>query len=245
MKLVLADSKLLSDSISIISELVNEARIKITKDNLEIISMDPANVAMIVFKLLSSSFVEYELDSEKLISVNLESLKQILKRAKPSDTLTISLDEEKNKLNLTISGETTRTFSLSLIELDEKEQKVPDLKFPMNINTNTLVFDEAIEDMNIVSESVAFIVDKNKLILKSSSNLNSASVEIPLSKETNLEKEIQSKYSLEYLKKMVKASKLTNNTTINFDKDYPLKLEYNIKDKLSLSFILAPRIDNV
>ena len=30
MKLVLADSKLLADSISIISELVNEARIKIT-----------------------------------------------------------------------------------------------------------------------------------------------------------------------------------------------------------------------
>ena len=107
MKLVLADSKLFSDSISIISELVNEARIKITKDHLEIISMDPANVAMIIFKLLSSSFVEYELDKNKEIAVNLESLKQILKRAKPSDTLTIRLDEEKNKLCITIAGETT------------------------------------------------------------------------------------------------------------------------------------------
>ena len=57
MKLVLADSKLLADSISIISELVNEARIKISKESLEIISMDPANVAMVIFKLLSSSFV--------------------------------------------------------------------------------------------------------------------------------------------------------------------------------------------
>ena len=245
MKLVLADSKLFSDSISIISELVNEARIKITKDHLEIISMDPANVAMIIFKLLSSSFVEYELDKNKEIAVNLESLKQILKRAKPSDTLTIRLDEEKNKLCITIAGETTRTFSLSLIEIDEKEQKVPDLKFPIKINTNTITFDEAIEDMNIVSESVAFIAEKNKLTLQSSSNLNSANVDIPLSEDTNLKEAIKSKYSLEYLKKMVKAGKLTDKAVINFDKDYPLKLEYNLKDKLSLSFILAPRIDNV
>lgn len=245
MKLVLADSKLLSDSISIISELVNEARIKITKNHLEIISMDPANVAMIIFKLLSSSFVEYELDKDKEIAVNLESLKQILRRAKPSDTLTITLDEEKNKLSIKISGETTRTFSLSLIEIDEKEQKVPDLKFPIKISTNTITFDEAIEDMNIVSESVAFIAEKNKLTLQSSSNLNSAKVDIPLDEDTNLKEAIKSKYSLEYLKKMVKAGKLTDKAVINFDKDYPLKLEYNLKDKLSLSFILAPRIDNV
>ncbi len=245
MKLVLADSKLISDSISIISDLVNEARIKITKDYLEIVSMDPANVAMIIFKLLSSSFVEYELKENKEICVNLESLKQILKRAKPSDTLTIKLDEEKNKLSITITGESTRTFSLSLIDIDEKEQKIPDLKFPVTINTNTLIFDEAIEDMNVVSESVAFIAEKNKLTLQSSSNLNSANVEIILKEDQNIEAAIKSKYSLEYLKKMVKASKLADKATINFDKDYPLKLEYNIKDKLSLSFILAPRIDNV
>lgn len=245
MKLVLTDSKLLSDSISIISELVNEARIKITKNNLEIISMDPANVAMIIFKLLSSSFVEYNLPEEKEICVNMESLKQILKRAKPSDTLTIKLDDEKNKLSITITGESTRTFSLSLIDIDEKEQKIPDLKFPVTINTNTLTFDEAIEDMNVVSESVAFVAEKNKLTLQSSSNLNSANVEIPLKQDQNIKAAVKSKYSLEYLKKMIKASKLSDQAVINFDKDYPLKLEYNIKDKLSLSFILAPRIDNV
>lgn len=245
MKLVLADSKLLADSISIISELVNEARIKITKNSLEIISMDPANVAMVIFKLLSSSFVEYELKEDKEIAVNMESLKQILRRAKPSDTLTLELDDKKNKLNITIAGESTRTFSLSLIEIEEKEQKVPDLKFPVKIKTNTLLFDEAIDDMNIVSESVAFIAEKNKLTLRSSSNLNSANVEIPLSDKLPLDTALQSKYSLEYLKKMVKASKLTDKAIINFDKDYPLKLEYIIKDKLNLSFILAPRIDNV
>jgi len=51
MRLVIADSSLLKDSISVISDLVSEARFKISRDGLELIAMDPANVAMVVFKL--------------------------------------------------------------------------------------------------------------------------------------------------------------------------------------------------
>ena len=61
MRLVLADPALLKDSISVISDLVSEARFKVSRDGLELTAMDPANVAMVVFKLLSSSFTEYEL----------------------------------------------------------------------------------------------------------------------------------------------------------------------------------------
>ena len=53
MKLTLAEPRYLRESISIISDLVNETRIKITKEGLELVAMDPANVAMVVFKLLS------------------------------------------------------------------------------------------------------------------------------------------------------------------------------------------------
>ena len=54
MKLTLAEPKYLKDSISIISELVNEASFKITPEAIELVAMDPANVAMVIFKLLSS-----------------------------------------------------------------------------------------------------------------------------------------------------------------------------------------------
>ena len=64
MRLALAETKYLKDSISIISDLVTEARFKVTKDSLELVAMDPANVAMVIFKLLSSSFTEYKLDKD-------------------------------------------------------------------------------------------------------------------------------------------------------------------------------------
>lgn len=248
MNLTLAETKPFADSVSIISELVNEATFKITSNGLEMIAMDPANVAMISFRLLGSAFTEYSLEADKTITINLDNLKQILRRAKPIDTVNFQLDEEKNKLKVKIFGSSTRTFKLALIEKPDKAQKIPDLKFKTQITTSSDIFNEAIEDMGVISESVAFNVEKDKLTIISESKLNAAKVEIPNEKQTSIvldsEENIQSKYSLEYLKKMIKASKLSKEMDIRFDKDYPLKLDYTIKDKLSLSFILAPRVSN-
>ena len=58
MKLVLAEPKLLRESVTIISDLVNEATFKIDSNGMEMVAMDPANVAMVIFKLLSSSFAD-------------------------------------------------------------------------------------------------------------------------------------------------------------------------------------------
>ena len=55
---------------------------------------------------------------------------------------------------------------------------------------------------------------------------------------------IKSKYSIEYLKKMISGSKLASNVKIRFNNDYPLKLDYTETDKVQLSFILAPRVEN-
>lgn len=244
MKLVLAETKQFIDSISIISELVNEVRFRISKDKIELIAMDPANVAMVSFKLLSSAFIEYEVESEIQICVNLDSLKQILRRIKPADI--VIFESEKNKLKIQIKNETIRTFHLSLIDMEEKEQRIPDLKFPLRIQMPTVVFDEAIEDMSIVAESVALTASSQKLTIESEGNMNAAKSEIPNASETDIKiagtEEIKSKYSIEYLKKMIKAGKLADFMTIQFSKDYPLKLDYLIKDKLELSFILAPRV---
>ncbi|MFH1592474.1 MAG: proliferating cell nuclear antigen (pcna) [Candidatus Woesearchaeota archaeon] len=245
MKLTLAEPKYFTDSISIVSELVNEVTLKVDKDRIELIAMDPANVAMIAFTLLSSAFSEYSVDKPCKLSVNLESLKQVLRRAKGSDSITLSLDEKKNKLGIKIVGESIRSFNLALINLDEKEHKVPDLNFPVKIVMSTNVFDEAIEDMGVIADSLSLTAESDKLVMDSESNLHSAKVELKSDGNTSIELKgstVTSRYSLEYLKKMIKASKLSNRVKIEFSKDYPLKLDYLVKDRMNLSFILAPRV---
>jgi len=129
MKLTLAEPKYLKDSISIISELVTETQLSITKTGVTIIAMDPANVAMVIYKLLSSCFSEFELEAPLNIGVNLNNLKQILKRVDASDILTLETDENAAKLKITIKGKTVRRFDIPIIDTDDKEQKEPNLEF--------------------------------------------------------------------------------------------------------------------
>jgi proliferating cell nuclear antigen len=246
MKLTLADSKLIKDSVSIISELVTEARFHVTKNSIDLVAMDPANVAMVIFKLLSTSFTEYQLEKEVKIALNLNNLKQVLKRAGPSDVLTLELADGRFKV--VIKSNTTRTFYLPIIELEERDQKIPSLSFPLSIKMSTSALNEAIEDVSIVAESVQFIADANKFTVAAEGDLSQAKIEIPADDNTAIIKEgedvVKAKYSLEYLKKMIQGGKLASDVTVRFSNDYPLKLEYKATDQLMLSFILAPRVDN-
>ena len=243
MKLTLADTKFIKDSIAILSELVTEARFKISKESIELVAMDPANVAMVIFKLLSSAFVDYEVKEEMTIAINLNDFKQVLRRVKAEDNLTMEVIS--NKFKITLKGRQTRTFNLPLIELEEKEQKIPELNFKAKVTTDASIITDAIEDMDIIGESVVFTVDKKAINVSSASELTDANVEIKKSDTTKIDtpEKIKAKYSLEYLKKMILGSKLAKDVTINFSKDYPLKLDYLVVDKLQLSFILAPRVD--
>ena len=249
MKLVLAEPRFLKDSVNILSDLVSDVRIKLDSDKLEIIAMDPANVAMIVFRLLNSAFTEYDVSGMEVVSVNLDSLKQVLSRAKPSDSVVIELDEEKNKLKIGLRGETKRNFSLGLIDYHEKDQKIPELNFPGSVNMSSLIFNDAIEDMSIVSDSVSLSMVQGNFLVEAVGTSNDAKVEVRTNENTviDLDKEkedIKSKYSVTYLKKILKGGKFTDKVSLKFGQDYPLQIEYKVTDKLHLMTLLAPRVSN-
>jgi len=244
MKLTLAEPKLLKESIAIISDLVIETRFRLTKDKLEIIAMDPANVAMIIFRMPSSAFAEYKLEEDTTIAINMDNLKKVLRRVKSSDVL--SLETEDEKLKITMKEKNTKTFYLSLINLEEREQRVPNLQAKATVEMSSSILNEAIEDVDIASESVTFLTEKDKLTISATGDLTKAEVFINNNEDVKITTDDlqRSKYSIEYLKKMMQGSKLAGRVTLKFSKDYPLTLEYKELDKLSLTFILAPRVDN-
>jgi len=245
MKLTLAEPKYFKDSITIISEIVTEATLKITSEAVELVAMDPANVAMVVFKLLSTSFVTYELENSTSITLNLNNLKQVLRRIKSNDTLTIEIEE--NKLKLTLQSTSKRTFFLPLIDACEGEQKVPDLSFNVVVATQSSILNDAVDDVDVVGESVMFGASENIFMISSKGDLSKATVDIPADNVTKVvckDESATAKYSIEYLKKMIQGAKLADVVQIKFSKDYPLKLEYIVQNKVELSFILAPRVDN-
>jgi len=237
MLLKLNEPKLLSDSISLISELVSEVKLKITRAGLNIVAVDPANVALVSLKFPASLFSEFKTEEEENLGLNLEDLKQILRRADASSSLTI--EKEDNKLKLSIQSTVKRTFNLALINLDAEEKRIPDLEFIGKVEINSDIFSNAIEDAVVVSDSCNFSV-KDKFIVEARGNLHSARTEFS-SDEAKFSGEAKSKYSLEYLQKFIKASKFADRVNIQFSTDYPARFDF--KGPVEMTFILAPRVE--
>ena len=93
---------------------------------------------------------------------------------------------------------------------------------------------------------MTFEVEKGEFTIHAAGDLSQAKIEIKEGENIKIEAsgKVKSKYSIEYLKKMITASKLSGEVSLQFNKDYPLKLEYKSVDKIFLSFILAPRVEN-
>ena len=236
----LDNPKLFADVIGIISDLVSEVKIKVNKEGMHIIAIDPANVAMTIFVLPATAFSQLEVEEENL-GVNLDSLKAVLKRCSYGSSLVMKTEE--NTIKLELVDRIKREFTLTLIDLDRKEKPVPSLEFSSKVEINSLDLAEAIEDCSIVSDSCSFESNTDKFSIYAKGPLNAANLSYS-SDEVFIESPSvsKSKYSLEYLQKMIKAGKLTEKAVINFANDYPLRLDFNAP-LMSLSFILAPRVE--
>ena len=240
MLLKLDNPKLFSEIIGIISELVLEVRIKVNKEGMSILAIDPANVAMVSFKLPNTAFSELEVEGEEVLGVSLESLKAVLRRIRIGSVLVITKIE--NELRLEIKDKIKREFNLALIEIEGDEKQIPSLEFTSKIEMASNDFSEAIEDCVVVADSCSFISRPDRFVIKAKGSLNSFKAEYTSDEANITAGEADSKYSLEYLQKMVKAAKLTEKAIINFSSDYPLKLDFKTPF-IELSFILAPRVE--
>jgi proliferating cell nuclear antigen len=238
MLIKLENPTILSKVVDLISELVTEVRIKVNEFGMSITAIDPANVAMVGFRLPKSSFSEFEADQE-VLGINLDSLKKILKRCGTGSSLV--LEKQENLLNIQIRDRIRRNFTLSLIDIDREDKEMPNLEFSSRVELNSIDFIPSIEDCGVVSDACSFIIKEGKFIIEAK-GLNSAMSEFS-GDEAKIEAETcKSRYSLEYLQKFLKGAKLCEKTILQFANDHPLKLEFKT-DAMSLSFILAPRVE--
>jgi len=206
---------------------------------MSIVAVDPANVALVIFRLPKESFSQYDAGSE-VWGVNLDDLKKILKRASASSS--IVLEEEEGKLKISIFDKIKRTFSLALIEVSSEDKDIPELNFAARVEMNAIGFAQAVEDANVVADSCAFIIKDGSFFVEGSGNLNSARAEFT-GEDLEMFGVGRSKYSLEYLMKFIKGGKISSRVVVNFSDDYPLRLDFP-GEKMGIGFVLAPRVEN-
>ena len=239
-KIVLAQPDYLIKPIQNIKDLVNEVRIKITKDKLTIVDLDPANVAMVIFELYSSSAVEWDCKNPADISINVGRFHQMLKECDKNDILIFQRKDGEKNATLQFKGSLDIKFSIPFYDLeDRRDNKIPDLKFSSKSLLKMKDFKKIISFADSISETMRIEVDNGLVIFTAIDGDNIFSCSI--AKDEKKEKS-NSKMSIEYLKKF--PCQFFEMVTIENGKDFPLKVSMEMEDRLSLSYILAPRVDN-
>jgi proliferating cell nuclear antigen len=246
-KVTISDVSLIRDSIDTISQLIGEGIFNLSKNGISLVATDRAMVAVVRFDLKKDAFDEYKCDKDTSIGINIENLLQILRRAKSTDQITLEVSSDNSKLKIEMKGEGTRRFSIPLLDISKGEiPEIDQLDFSSKMQLKTSVMEEGISDADIISDSVIFETDGKNLVIKTEGD--SSSVESKIDKKSGLVEisgdNVRSRYALEYLKKMIKAGKISETASLQMGRDFPMKLEFNLPDKVSMSFVLAPRVED-
>ena len=243
----LSDPKLFVNAVSTIGELIDEGVFNLTKDGISFIAADRAMVSVVDFRMSSTAFDEYKIDSEQRIGLNITNLLSVLKRVGNDDELTLNLQD--SKLEIKLQGSSKRRFVVPLLDISQEEiPPISQLEFPAKVEVKPHILESGIEDADIISDAVIFETSNDKFIMRAEGDVSRAELELERGNENllNLEanSEVKSRYPIDYLKKMVKAAKIADKATIRLGQDYPMKLEFKAGDKASISFVLAPRVSD-
>lgn len=244
-KATLKNIGLLTDSVSTIAELIDEGIFKLSKEGISLIASDRAMVAVVDFKLSASAFEEFVIDKEQSIGLDIPNFLSVLKRGGSEDRATFSLQD--SKLELMLENASRRRFVLPLLDLSQEEiPAINQLEFSTKVQVKSDVLQSGIEDAGVVADSVLFVATPSRFGMKADGDVSSTQLELEKGTKSLIDlmaaKEAKARYPLDYLKKMVKAAKLADSVTLEWSQDYPIKISFRSGDKVSLSFVLAPRV---
>ena len=239
----------LKEFIGTVGSLVDEAKLNVNEDGMQIKAVDPSHVAMIEANLIKSAFDSYEADVAEM-GIDVDKFKTVLTVAGKEDMVSLEKDDKLNRLVVNI-GNLTRAMPL-LDTSGMPDPKVPSLDLPAFVSVSVEEISQGLKASKSVSDHIALSTTKDSFRLICEGD-NQNRVDLILGKE-QLEKlvspeETTSLFSLEYFALMVNSLPPDRILHINLGTDLPVKVDADlaIEDLTgaqgNVKFLLAPRID--
>jgi len=231
------------DSVSV---LVDECKIHLTEDGIEIRAVDPANVGMVDLRLDVAAFESYETDGGT-IGVNLSRLEEFASMADSGQLIHLELDEETRKLHVQIDG---LEGTLALIDPDSirQEPDLPDLDLSSTIVLEGNDIDRAVTAADMVSDHIALGVDADREVFYVDAEGDTDDVHFELGREDLIDLvagDAHSLFSLDYLKDMNKAIPKDAEVEMELGEEFPVKMHFDIAEgNGTVTYMLAPRIQS-
>lgn len=247
-KAILEDSHELKDAITTVASIVKDkCKFKIDNTGIHMNAMDPANIAMVIFDMFTPGFKEFNLKEDISITLDVEQLTTVLKRAKPSDQVILSFDPKENYFKIIFDGKSIRSFAIPLMsDIEEDEKNIPEMDFLATAEIKAEILKDGIDDASVVADNILLTATKNEFRMDAEGDMGKTSLK--LTEESGAlisieaDDKVSSRFTLDYLKKMIGGAKIASTVKLHLSNDYPVRLDFTEVDKVNLSFILAPRV---
>lgn len=225
--------------------LVDEAKLKVTKEGLSLRAVDPARVAMIDLTLGKGAFSSYKAEDCEL-GIDLDKLRDLMKLASAEDEITFEVDEEGSRLVVRIGNLVRRMHVLDTSAMTDPQ--MPKLEFHATVAIAAGEIERGVRASEAVTDHLALVVTAEHFELEAAGDTDVVNLRLDKKQLTNLrcsEKEVKSLFSLDYFSNMVKAAKGASDVTLSLRTNYPVRMEFDIAGGNGrVTYLLAPRIES-
>ena len=244
-----------------LKDILLETNITFAKDGIKIINMDKSHTILAHLSLGAQNFELYECKMDKIIiGVNMFHLFKLINTIDNDDTLTIYIEEADYTdgivqfLGLKFENgdiKQQKIQKLRLIEPDNEELDVPDVKFSSVLNLPSADFQKIIRDLSCISDKIEIksvaTSEGAELIFRCSVGFANAEIRraesdgsMEFIQKQDVSKIIQGEFSLKNLSYFIKCTNLCSQIEMYLENNLPLVVKYNVASLGEIKLCLAP-----
>jgi len=248
-----------------LKDILLETNITFAKDGIKIINMDKSHTILAHLSLGAQNFELYECKMDKIIiGVNMFHLFKLINTIDNDDTLTIYIEEVDYTdgivqfLGLKFENgdiKQQKIQKLRLIEPDNEELDVPDVKFSSVLNLPSADFQKIIRDLSCISDKIEIksvcTSEGAELIFRCSGGFANAEIRraesdgsMEFIQKQDVSKIIQGEFSLKNLSYFIKCTNLCSQIEMYLENNLPLVVKYNVASLGEIKLCLAPLPSN-
>ena len=243
-----------------LKDILLDTNISFTKEGIKIINMDKSHTILAHLSLEAQNFELYECKMDKIIiGVNMFHLFKLINTIDNNDTLTIYIEEADYTdgivqfLGLKFENGDIKQHKiqkLRLIEPDNEELDVPDVKFSSVINLPSVDFQKIIRDLSCISDKIEIksvaTSEGAELIFKCTGVFAHAEIRraesdgnMEFIQKQDVSKIIQGEFSLKNLGYFIKCTNLCSQIEMYLENNLPLIVKYNVASLGVIKLALA------
>ena len=239
-----------------LKDILLESNITFTSEGIKLINMDKTHTILVHMLLEAVNFESFYCKYPKIvIGVNMFHLFKLINSIDNNDVLTLFIEEADycdgivNHLSLKFENgdiNQCKIQKLKLIEPEEVELDVPDVKFSSIINLPSGDFQKIIRDLSNISDRLEIKSVNNELIFRCKGSFAEAEIRrmeqegimefIEKPDDVNV---IQGEFSLKNLSYFIKCTNLCNSIEIYLENDLPLIVLYSVASLGKIRLCLA------